>query len=405
MNAGTPSSKSDIRSGRPVSAGHPTFRRDPMNVAAPEIRMTRKIDSRAPSRALPVSIRNIVKLYGPIRALDDVSLSVEEGEFVTLLGPSGSGKTTLLMTIAGFARPSGGSISIGGTEVVRLPPHKRDIGMVFQNYALFPHMNVGENIAYPLRLRHVAKAEIADRVDHVLDLMQLSGYGSRRVDELSGGQRQRVALARAIVFEPRILLMDEPLSALDKQLRERMQMELRRLHDRLGMTTIAVTHDQREALTMSDRVAVLERGRLIQYDTPRHLYERPINRFVAEFIGESSFIPVTIDRGAVFYGDMALRITELPPAGPSALLLLRPEKLILSARQLSGDVNRFDGMVQDAVFQGESVLLTIVLAGGHEIQARIPNRQLDCRGIPAAGSAVELGLAAEDAQLVPGDAP
>jgi len=323
---------------------------------------------------------------------------------VTLLGPSGSGKTTLLMTIAGFARPSGGSISIGDTEVVRLPPHKREIGMVFQNYALFPHMSVGDNIGYPLRLRKTAKGEIAARVEHVLELVQLEGYGSRRVDQLSGGQRQRVALARAIVFEPRILLMDEPLSALDKQLRERMQIEIRRLHDRLGMTTIAVTHDQREALTMSDRVAVLERGRLIQFDTPRQLYERPINRFVAEFIGESSFVPVTVDRGTALYGDMKLQITETPPPDGPALLLLRPEKLILSSRPLGREVNRFDGVVEDAVFQGESVLLTIILAGGHEIQARIPNRQLDCRGIPVAGSAIELGLAAEDALLVPGDA-
>ncbi|HVI91051.1 MAG TPA: ABC transporter ATP-binding protein [Dongiaceae bacterium] len=366
--------------------------------------MTRQNDARSSGRALPVTIRNIVKLYGPVRALDDVSLSVAEGEFVTLLGPSGSGKTTLLMTIAGFARPNGGSIAIGETEVVRLPPHKRDIGMVFQNYALFPHMSVGENIGYPLRLRKMAKAEIADRVEHALELMQLQGYDDRRVDQLSGGQRQRIALARAIVFEPRILLMDEPLSALDKQLRERMQIEIRRLHDRLGMTTIAVTHDQREALTMSDRVAVLHRGRLIQFDNPRQLYERPVNRFVADFIGESSFIPVTIDRGTVRYGDMPIRLATPAPQADAAQLLLRPEKLIISARPLDTNINRFDGEVRDAVFQGESVLLTVILSGGHEIHARIPNRQLDCRGLPVVGSAIQLGLAAEDTLLVPEDA-
>ena len=375
-----------------------------MNIVAPEIRMTRQNDARSSGRALPVTIRNIVKLYGPVRALDDVSLSVAEGEFVTLLGPSGSGKTTLLMTIAGFARPNGGSIAIGETEVVRLPPHKRDIGMVFQNYALFPHMSVGENIGYPLRLRKMAKAEIADRVEHALELMQLQGYDDRRVDQLSGGQRQRIALARAIVFEPRILLMDEPLSALDKQLRERMQIEIRRLHDRLGMTTIAVTHDQREALTMSDRVAVLHRGRLIQFDNPRQLYERPVNRFVADFIGESSFIPVTIDRGTVRYGDMPIRLATPAPQADAAQLLLRPEKLIISARPLDTNINRFDGEVRDAVFQGESVLLTVILSGGHEIHARIPNRQLDCRGLPVVGSAIQLGLAAEDTLLVPEDA-
>jgi putative spermidine/putrescine transport system ATP-binding protein len=363
-------------------------------------RMTHKTESRIPSRALPVAIRSVVKRFGQIRALDDVSLSVEPGEFVTLLGPSGSGKTTLLMVVAGFSRPNGGSIKIGGTEVIRLPPHKREIGMVFQNYALFPHMSVGENIAYPLRLRRISKSEIAERVEHVLELVHLEGYGRRRVDELSGGQRQRVALARAIVFEPRILLMDEPLSALDKQLRERMQMEIRQLHDRLGMTTIAVTHDQREALTMSDRVAVLQGGRLVQFDTPRRLYERPGNRFVAEFIGESSFIPVEIDRDAVLYGSMRLRITEPPPPVQSALLLLRPEKLIFSPHDLSDDVNRFEGLVQDAVFQGESVLLTVVLSNGHEIQARLPNRQLDCRGIPPVGSAIQLGIAPADSLLI-----
>jgi len=375
-----------------------------MNILAPEIRMTRQSDARSSGRALPVTIRNIVKLYGPVRALDDVSLSVTEGEFVTLLGPSGSGKTTLLMTIAGFARPSGGSIAIGETEVVRLPPHKRDIGMVFQNYALFPHMSVAENIGYPLRLRKMPKAEIAGRAEHALELVQLQGYGERRVDQLSGGQRQRIALARAIVFEPRILLMDEPLSALDKQLRERMQIEIRRLHDRLGMTTIAVTHDQREALTMSDRVAVLHRGRLVQFDEPRQLYERPVNRFVADFIGESSFIPVTVDRGVVRYGEMMVNLAGPAPLASVAQLLMRPEKLIISGRPLEGNINRFDGMVQDAMFQGESVLLTVVLTGGHEVHARIPNRQLDCRFLPSVGSAIQLGLSAEDTLLVPEDA-
>jgi putative spermidine/putrescine transport system ATP-binding protein len=356
-------------------------------------------------RALPVVIRNIVKHYGTVRALDDVSLAVGQGEFVTLLGPSGSGKTTLLMTIAGFARPTAGSIVVGDTEVVRLPPHKRDIGMVFQNYALFPHMTVGENVAYPLRLRNKPKAEITERVERVLDLVQLAGYGSRRVDELSGGQRQRIALARAIVFEPRILLMDEPLSALDKQLRERMQIEIRRLHDRLGMTTIAVTHDQREALTMSDRVAVLHQGRLTQFDTPRRLYERPANRFVAEFIGESSFLPVSIENGAARYGDTPLALAE-PPSSADALLLLRPEKLVFLNGQAPGHattMNRLRGTVTETVFQGESVLLGVRLQGGHEIQTRLPNRQLDSAAVPEIGAPIELGLAAEDTLLVPGD--
>lgn len=370
----------------------------------PDNAISPRAATRTPGRAIPVTIRNIVKLFGQVRALDDISLTVEAGEFVTLLGPSGSGKTTLLMVIAGFVRPSSGSINIGGTEVVLLPPHKREIGMVFQNYALFPHMNVLENIAYPLKLRKIPKPEIRARVEHVLELVQLQSYGNRRVDQISGGQRQRVALARAIIFEPRILLMDEPLSALDKQLRERMQIEIRRLHDRLGMTTIAVTHDQREALTMSDRVAVLDRGRLIQFDTPRRLYERPTDRFVAEFIGESSFIPVTIERGAAVYAGRRLQLAEAPPACPSGLLLLRPEKLILSSPPYSDDVNRFEGVVRDAMFQGESVLLTVALPDGHEIHMRIPSRQLDCRGIPTAGSIIQLGVAAADTLLIPDSA-
>jgi putative spermidine/putrescine transport system ATP-binding protein len=355
-------------------------------------------------KALPVTIRHLAKHYGVVKALDDVSLSIAPGEFVTLLGPSGSGKTTLLMTIAGFARPNAGSIMVGETEVVRLPPHKRDIGMVFQNYALFPHMTVGQNIAYPLRLRRIPRPEIDRRVERVLELVQLGGYGSRRVDELSGGQRQRVALARAIVFEPRILLMDEPLSALDKQLRERMQIEIRRLHDQLGTTTIAVTHDQREALTMSDRVAVLHQGCLMQFAEPRRLYERPANRFVAEFIGESSFLPVTVEGGAARYCGQVLTLAEPAREARRHLLLLRPEKLVFLNGTADPSVeNRFVGRVVDAVFQGESVLLTVVLAGGDEILARLPNRQLDRGGVPAAGSEIHLGLSAEDALLIPGE--
>src|SRR5690606_14562669 len=219
--------------------------------------------------SLPITIRKLTKSYGEVHALDNVDLDIESGEFLTLLGPSGSGKTTVLMVLAGFTRPDSGSVLFGDREVVRLAPHKRDVGMVFQSYALFPHMDVAGNIAFPLRLRGVGRTETAQRVERALETVKLGGYGKRRIDQLSGGQRQRVALARAIVFEPRILLMDEPLSALDKQLREHMQVELRQLHDQLGTTTIAVTHDQREALTMSDRVAVLHQGCLMQFAEPR----------------------------------------------------------------------------------------------------------------------------------------
>ena len=227
------------------------------------------------AKSLPLTISGVTKSYGSLKALDNVSIDVKSGEFVTLLGPSGSGKTTLLMVLAGFVRPDSGSVRFGDEEVIRKPPHKRGVGMVFQNYALFPHMNVLNNVAFPLKLRRVAQDEIAERVQGALDLVQLGDLGQRRVDQLSGGQRQRVALARAIVFDPQILLMDEPLSALDKKLREQMQIEIRHLHEKLGRTTVYVTHDQREALTMSDRVAVIDFGQFKQIDAPKDLYERP----------------------------------------------------------------------------------------------------------------------------------
>src|SRR5689334_22179679 len=253
--------------------------------------------------SLPISIRDVTKTYGRTKALDNVSLEIASGEFITLLGPSGSGKTTLLMVLAGFIRPDCGEIWFGDRDISLAPPHKRDVGMVFQNYALFPHMTVAGNLAYPLKLRRLSRAEIEERVRRTLDLVQLSGFGDRQVHQLSGGQRQRVALARAIIFEPRILLMDEPLSALDKNLREKMQLEIRRLHDRLGLTSVYVTHDQREALTMSDRIAVLNRGHLVQLDQPRDLYEQPASRFIADFIGETHCVPVDVHDGkALLFG-------------------------------------------------------------------------------------------------------
>ena len=234
-----------------------------------------------------VEIRSASKIYGSVRALDDVSLDIAAQEFVSLLGPSGSGKTTLLGILGGFVQPSAGTILFGGRDVTFTPPHKRDIGIVFQNYALFPHMSVGENVAFPLRARRLPKSTYAERVRAALAMVDLAGYEERGIGQLSGGQRQRVALARAMIFEPRLILMDEPLSALDKQLRETMQIELRQLHKRLGATIIYVTHDQREALTMSDRVAILKDGKLVQIDKPSRLHDHPADAFVASFIGEA----------------------------------------------------------------------------------------------------------------------
>ena len=355
--------------------------------------------------ALPVSISSLNKYYGSFRATDDVSLEIAAGEFLTLLGPSGSGKTTLLMMMAGFARPSGGSIRFGDREVVHLPPHRREIGMVFQNYALFPHMSVGENIAYPLRVRGVGKAECGERVLKALDLVQLSGYQDRRITQLSGGQRQRIALARAIVFEPRILLMDEPLSALDKQLRETMQIEIRKLHDRLGMTTVSVTHDQREALTMSDRIAVFSRGKLVQVAAPSDLYEKPASRFVAEFIGESSFLPLTKTANDLTYCGRPLMLSEVAAvATADPLLMLRPERLHLARPgEMAGEANIFQGTVRHIIFQGDSLLIEVKLEGDDMVQMRLPNGSRQKDAIPAAGEAVEIALDQRDTHVVRGE--
>jgi putative spermidine/putrescine transport system ATP-binding protein len=353
--------------------------------------------------ALPITVRQVTKSYGAVRALDQIDLDIRSGEFLTLLGPSGSGKTTLLMVLAGFTRPDHGSLRFGDTEVVRLAPHKRGIGMVFQSYALFPHMSVGANIAFPLRLRGVSKPDITRRVEQALALVQLAGYAARRVDALSGGQRQRVALARAIVFEPRILLMDEPLSALDKQLREHMQIELRRLHEQLGMTTVYVTHDQREALTMSDRVAVINHGRIMQLDAPRRLYERPANRFIAEFIGESAFLPVERTNGVVTYAGQRIEVADSPEIAGRCLLMLRPERLRIldgAAGAPGAPQNILRGIVHGTVYQGESYLLQVRLAGGLVVGARGVSTGSALAAIPQPGAPVGLGFAPEDAVLV-----
>ncbi len=355
------------------------------------------------SGALPIEIVQVTKTYGSFRALDRVDLEIRSGEFLTLLGPSGSGKTTLLMVLAGFIRPDSGSVRFGDREVVRLAPHKRDVGMVFQSYALFPHMDVAGNIGFPLRLRGVAKAAIAERVERALETVRLGGYASRRIDQLSGGQRQRVALARAIVFEPRILLMDEPLSALDKQLREHMQMELRQLHEQLGMTTVYVTHDQREALTMSDRVAVIDKGRIMQLDTPRRIYEEPSCRFVAEFIGESAFLPVTVADGVARLDGSTLLLREGTDIGDGdRLLMLRPEKLrILGNGSVCGETNALEGRVSRFIYQGESFLLDVALASGANVSVRGMTSSETMADVPEPGAPIRIGLHRRDTFLMP----
>lgn len=363
------------------------------------------------SSALPITASRITKTYGSVHALNDVSLDVSSGEFLTLLGPSGSGKTTLLMVLAGFTRPDQGSLRFGDTEVIRKAPHLRDVGMVFQNYALFPHMSVAGNVGYPLRLRNVPKTEIADRMERALDMVQLRGFGDRRIHQLSGGQKQRVALARSIVFEPRILLMDEPLSALDKKLRDRMQIELRHMHEKLGMTTVYVTHDQREALTMSDRIAVVNQGKIMQLATPQALYDKPANRFVADFIGDSTFLPVTRRGDLISYGDTPLKHTGEVPESRSLVLMVRPERIRLippqemssaamASTNTSEQINLFRATASDLVYQGDSYLMYARLPDGSEISLRGATRGGTMSDLPRPGDQVTLALDAADTLLI-----
>jgi len=348
--------------------------------------MTRSVGA----TSLPIRIVGASKQFGAVTVLDNVHLDIAAGEFVTLLGPSGSGKTTILNIVAGFIRPETGSVYFGDEDVTLLPPHRRNLGVVFQNYALFPHMSVNANVAFPLEARKYPRADIAERVKRALGLVQLDGYGQRRIDQLSGGQRQRVALARAVVFEPKIILMDEPLSALDKQLRELMQIELRRLHAKLGATTVYVTHDQREALTMSDRVAVLNQGRIAQFDTPRNIYERPADRFVAEFLGESTLIPVERSAaGQIRFGGVVLESAYVLPDAANLALVVRAESLQVAD---AADVNRLPGRLNEIIYQGDSVLVLVQLAGGAEVTMRAPAHRHNLARLPAIGQPIELSL-------------
>jgi putative spermidine/putrescine transport system ATP-binding protein len=349
-----------------------------------------------------VDIRSASKHYDAVRALDDVTLKVAPREFVSLLGPSGSGKTTLLGILGGFIQPSSGSIHFGDRDVTFVAPHKRDIGVVFQNYALFPHMSVGENVAFPLRARRLPKAGWPEKVQAALAMVGLSGYEARGISQLSGGQRQRVALARAMIFEPRLILMDEPLSALDKQLREAMQIELRELHRRIGATIIYVTHDQREALTMSDRVAILKDGRLVQIDRPERLHDHPADSFVASFIGEASLLPVRrLDADSVALGPVTLRTARAIPNAGALMLAVHSEKLLIDDGAQDAACNRLTGKITDIVYQGESLRIFLDLPGGASLSLRQPSHYAASRKIPAVGSDLTVTLHPEDTIVVP----
>lgn len=327
-----------------------------------------------------VELRNVSKIFGSFTALQEVSFEIQEGEFMTFLGPSGCGKTTCLRLISGFDTPTTGQVFIGGKDVTFDPPYRRDVNQVFQSYALFPHLSIAENIAFGLRMKKVPAAEIKARVDRVVEMTSLQPFVDRKPAQLSGGQRQRVALARAIVCEPKVLLLDEPLSALDAKLRTQMRLELKQLQKRLGITFIFVTHDQEEALTMSDRVAVLSAGRVEQIGTVNEIYYRPATRFVATFIGETNIVEADVegrDNGLIrcrLEGGLQLSVRESSgtPVSGKILLSLRPEKIRLS-RQNPGGVNVFPGRISVEIFKGAVDDLTVTVQGGLELGALLTN--------------------------------
>ncbi|MGE0210752.1 MAG: ABC transporter ATP-binding protein [Parvibaculaceae bacterium] len=299
-----------------------------------------------------VEVEGLTKRYGALAALDGVSISFEDGEFFGLLGPSGSGKTTLLRAIAGFVIPDGGEIRFDGRRVEEVPVHRRDIGMVFQSYALFPHMSVAENIAFGLDVRSVPKAEIGQRVAEMQRLVRLQGLEARRPAQLSGGQQQRVALARALITRPKVLLLDEPLGALDRRLRQEMQVELKEIQRRTGITAIFVTHDQEEALTLSDRIAIIDKGRLVQIGPPVEVYERPATVFAAQFLGDANVFRGTPVEGGLKHSDGTLIRTAAPSAG---VAVVRPEKMAIVETGAPDAGNRIEGEVLQAVYSGASV--------------------------------------------------
>ncbi|MFI5012925.1 MAG: ABC transporter ATP-binding protein [Hyphomicrobiales bacterium] len=325
-----------------------------------------------------VEFADVEKMYGSFHAVRRLNLSIGRGEFLTFLGPSGSGKTTTLNMLAGFERPSRGVITLDGKSVDRLPPYERNIGMVFQNYALFPHMSVEQNVAFPLSVRKAPKAEIGPRVRRALEMVRLEQFGARKPAQLSGGQQQRVALARALVFEPSLVLMDEPLGALDKKLREHMQIELKQIHEMLGVTIVYVTHDQGEALTMSDRVAVFDSGAVVQIGTPDGLYNEPATAFVASFIGENNLLDGVVERVGSGHCLVALpsglkastcAIGDLKPGDP-VHLSIRPERISLADADGQAD-NRFPATVDGRIYLGDHQRLLARLANGQSLTLKI----------------------------------
>ncbi|PWJ86173.1 putative spermidine/putrescine transport system ATP-binding protein [Pseudaminobacter salicylatoxidans] len=357
----------------------------------------------APGIGSSIAIRNVVKAYGGYRAADDISLDINPGEFITLLGPSGSGKTTLLNLVAGFQKPNGGEILVDGRPIHNVAPHRRGFGMVFQSYALFPNMTVTQNVAFPLRMAGVDRETTERRVAETLEIMRLSEHARKLPSQMSGGQQQRVAIARAIVRRPKVVLMDEPLSALDRRLREQIQIEIRDLHQTLGSTILFVTHDQGEALTMSDRIAVLDAGKIVQVAAPVEIYRHPSTRFVAAFVGESNLIDVEIlqkrgttmtlrnQAGYVFDAE-----TRSPVEVGRATVLVRPERIAISTAVTP---NALPVTVRSAIFLGEILRIEADTDQGERLLVRCTDSAE--RPLPSPGDRLYATWRAEDCWVLP----
>ena len=354
-----------------------------------------------------VAFDRVQKSYdGVSLVVKDLNLTIAKGEFLTMLGPSGSGKTTCLMMLAGFETATNGEIRLDGTNINMVPPHKRGIGMVFQNYALFPHMTVGENLSFPLEVRGMGKSEREAKVARALDMVQMGAFAARRPAQLSGGQQQRIALARALVFDPKLVLMDEPLGALDKQLREHMQFEIKHLHENLGITVVYVTHDQGEALTMSDRIAVFNDGRIQQLAPPADLYERPDNSFVAGFIGENNKLPGTVEE---LSGDKALvrlatgELIDATPVnvtqkGQQTLVSIRPERVEFKSEMMPDGAHMIGAEVLEVIYMGDILRARLRVAGSDDFVMKMRNTQGQTRLSP--GQQLKVGWHPQDARAL-----
>ncbi len=361
----------------------------------------------APQGDAYVAFDHVQKSYdGVSLVVKDLNLSIAKGEFLTMLGPSGSGKTTCLMMLAGFETATHGEIRLDGRNINQVPPHKRGIGMVFQNYALFPHMTVGENLSFPLEVRGMGKTDREAKIKRALDMVQMGAFANRRPAQLSGGQQQRIALARALVFDPALVLMDEPLGALDKQLREHMQFEIKHLHESLGITVVYVTHDQGEALTMSDRIAVFNDGRIQQLAPPADLYERPDNSFVAQFIGENNKLPGTIED---LSGDRALvrlatgEVIDATPVnvrekGQKTLVSIRPERVEFKPEMMPGNAHTIGAEVLEVIYMGDILRARLRVAGSDDFVMKMRNTLAQTRLTP--GQTIKVGWHPQDARAL-----